>query len=168
VCCILSPAECFHKRIVAHSPDLAITERANGWWSMRCPIGRHGPPLRLRPGDHVHISYTDLGKCPESGLYAWFIKQGVPAECLKKPKDWPAIERSREFGDMDGKLADSIVKVAFGEGTTTERLVRAVVLALGGEIPEGPICDVLADRLGIRPRTIYKATEVLRRRNRSY
>ena len=66
----------------------------------------------------------------------------------------------------DGKLADASLDEAFGGGTSTERLIRCVVLALGGEIPEGPMCDVLADRLGLKPRIIYQATAELRRKGR--
>lgn len=161
--CGLSAAECFRKRIAAH-PD--VTERGQGWYSMRCPIGRHGPPLRFHVGDRVHITYADLGKCPETDIYAWLVKEGIPAGCLKKPKDWPAVERSREFGSDDGRLADAVLQEAFGEGTTTERLIRIAVLALGGETPEGPMCDVLADRLGLKPRIIYQATAELRRKSR--
>ena len=161
--CALTAAECFGKHITASLP---VTERAQGWWSMRCPIGHHGAPLRFHAGDLVHITYADLGKCPQSQTHAWLVKQGIPAGCLARPKDWPEIERSREFGSEDGKLADAILGEAFGDGTTTERLIRAVVLALGGEIPEGPMCDVLADRLGITPRMVYRATAELRRKGR--
>jgi hypothetical protein len=164
--CDLAAAECFHKRVAT---QLEVTERGQGWWSMRCPTGHHGPPLRLHVGTHphVHITYADLGKCPQSETYAWLVRQGIPSGCLAKPKDWPAVERSREFGSDDGKLADAILGEAFGEGTTTERLIRAVVLALGGEVPEGPMCDVLADRLGVTSRMIYRATAELRREGRA-
>jgi hypothetical protein len=165
VACLLSAAECFRKRIAAR-PDVA--ERDKGWYSMRCPTGHHGAPLRLHAGTiaSVHITYADLGKCPQSETYAWLVKQGVPAGCLARPKDWPAVERSSEFGSDDGKLADAVLSEAFGEGTTTERLIRIAVLALGGEVPEGAVCDVLADRLGLKPRIIYQATAELRRKAR--
>src|ERR1017187_2832518 len=133
---------------------------------MRCPTGRHGPPRRLHVGTHAHITYADLGKCPQSETYAWLVKQGIPSGCLAKPKDWPAGERPPEFGSEDGKLADAVLSEAFGEGTTTERLIRIAVLALGGEIPEGAMCEVLADRLGLKPRIIYQATAELRRKAR--
>jgi hypothetical protein len=55
---------------------------------------------------------------------------------------------------------------AFGDGTTTERLIRIAVLALGGDLPEGAMCDVLADRLGLKPRIIYQATAEMRRKGR--
>lgn len=159
--CLLTAAECFRKHVAA---NLDVTERAQGWWSMHCPTGRHGAPLRLHVGRVVHITYADLGKCPQSETHAWLVEQGVPAGCLARPKDWPAVERSREFGSDDGKLADAILAEAFGEGTTTERLIRVVVQALGGELPEGPMCDVLADRLGLKPRIIYQATAEMRRK----
>jgi hypothetical protein len=168
VACILTPSECFHKNVVARDLGLGLKQGKNGWWSMRCGVRRHGRPLRLHVGDHVHISYADLGQCPESEVFAWLVKQGLPRECLKKPKDWPALKRSRESGDTGGKLADSILDVAFGRGTSADRLVRVVVLALDAEIPEGPMCDVLARNLGLSPRTVYKATAELRRRNRTW
>jgi hypothetical protein len=114
----------------------------------------------------VHITYADLGKCPQSETYAWLVRQGIPAGCLARPKDWPAVERPKNLSEEDGKLADAILGEAFGEGTTTERLIRAVVLALGGEVPEGAMCDVLADRLGLKPRIIYQATAGMRRKGR--
>lgn len=84
--CGLSAAECFRKNIAA---NLDVTERAKGWWSMRCPIGHHGQPLRLHIGDVAHITYSDLGHCPESEILAWLVENGVPAGCLKRPKDQP-------------------------------------------------------------------------------
>jgi len=161
VACPLTAAECFRKYVTARLP---VAERGKGWWSMRCPVGRHGPPLRFHAGDKVHISYADLGHCPESEIFAWLVKQGVPGECLKRPKDRPGGKP--QFGSEDGKLADAILDVAFGDGTSTERLIRATVLALGGEMPEGPMVDVLAANLGVKPRIIYKATEELRRKGR--
>ena len=161
--CGLSADECFRKHIAANLP---VTERGQDWWSMRCPIGRHGQPLRFHTGKHVHITYTDLGHCSESEIFAWLVKQGVPGECLMRPKDKPAA-RKPQFGEADGKLADSILDAAFGDGTATERLIRVTVLTLGGELPEGPMIDVLAANLGVRPRIIYKATEELRRKGRS-
>ena len=160
--CPLTADECFRKYVAASLP---VTERAQGWWSMRCPTGRHGAPLRLHVGKHVHITYADLGKCPQSETYRGLISHGIPAGCLAKPKDWPEIERSREFGGEDGQFADAVLGEAFGGGTTTERLIRIAVLALG-EIPEGPMCEVLADRLGLKPRIIYQATAEMRRRKR--
>jgi hypothetical protein len=160
VACGLTHAECFHKRIAASLP---VIERAQGWWSMTCPTGRHGAPLRLHAGDLAHITYHDLGKCPESETYAWLVKQGIPPGCLKKPRDWPAVARSPEFSAGDAKLADAVLGEAFGDGTTTERLIRIAVLALGGDLPEGAMCDVLADRLGLKPRIIYQATAKMRK-----
>lgn len=163
--CLLTAAECFRKHVAA---KLDVAERDKGWWSMRCPTGHHGPPLRLHAGTrpHVHITYADLGKCLQSETYKWLVSQGVPSGCLAKPKDWPAVERSSQFGSDEGGLADAILGEAFGEGTTTERLIRIAVLALGGEVPEGSVCDVLADRLGLKPRIIYQATAELRRKGR--
>lgn len=161
--CGLSAAECFRKNIAA---NLDVTERAKGWWSMRCPVGRHGQPLRLHIGDVAHITYSDLGHCSESEIFAWLVDHGVPAGCLKRPNDRPAAGPKPQFGSEDGKLADAILGVAFGDGTATEKLIRATVLALGGELPEGPMVDVLAANLGVKPRIIYKATEEFRRRDR--
>jgi hypothetical protein len=163
VACLLTAAECFAKHVTAKLP---VTQRAQGWWSMRCPTGHHGAPLRLHAGDLAHITYADLGKCPESETYNWLIRQGIPAGCLKRPKDRQAVERSPEFGSEDGTLADAILETALGDGTTTERLIRVVVLALGGEVPEGPMCEVLADRLGLKPRIIYQATAEMRRKRK--
>jgi hypothetical protein len=162
VACPLTAAECFRKYVVA---NLDVTERAKGWWSMRCPIGRHGAPLRLHAGNLAHITYADLGHCSESEVFAWLVKQGVPAGCLKRPKDQPSMRRP-QFGEADGRLADAILDVAFGDGTPAERLIRVTVLALGGELPEGPVVDVLAANLGVKPRIIYKATEGMRRKGR--
>jgi hypothetical protein len=165
VACLLTAPECFRKHIAAALP---VIERDKGWWSIRCPTGHHAKPLRLHTGTiaNVHITYADLGHCPQSETYAWLVKQGIPAGCLAKPKDWPAVERSPEFGSEDGRLADAVLGVAFGDGTSTERLIRIAVLALGGEVPEGAMCDVLADRLGLKPRIIYQATAELRRKAR--
>ena len=161
--CGLSAAECFRKYVTARLP---VTERGEDWWSMRCPVGRHGPPLRFHVGKLVHISYTDLGHCPESEIFAWLVKQGVPGDCLKRPKDRTAAGGKPQFSEPDGNLADAILDAAFGDGTSTERLIRVTVLALGGEMPEGPMVDVLAANLGVKPRIIYTATEELRRKGR--
>lgn len=164
--CIFTAAECFAKRVVTSLP---VTERGHGWYSMRCPVGRHGKPLRFHVGDHVHISYADLGGCPESDIFAWLVKQGIPRECLRRPKDWPAVKRSPEFGTEDGKLADAILDAALNsEVSVAQRLVQVTLLALDGELPEGPMCDVIADRLGLAPRTVYKATEEQRRKGRGW
>lgn len=158
--CILTADACFRKYVVAVLP---VTERGGGWYSMRCPAGRHGQPLRLHTGDLVHISYTDLGHCAEAEVYAWLIKQGVPRGCLKRPKDWTPPERAKDLGTEDGKLADAVLNEALGDGTPTERMIRMVVHALG-EVPEGPMVDILADRLRLTPRMIWKATSDLRKR----
>jgi hypothetical protein len=42
-------------------------------------------------------------------------------------------------------------------------MIRMTVLALG-EVPEGPMVDILADRLRLTPRMIWKATADLRKR----
>lgn len=167
--CILTPAECFHKNVVVRDLELGLTEGSGGWWSMRCPVRQHGRPLRLKAGDYAHLVYTDLGGCPELDVFKALIKVRFPRECLKRPKGLPDLPGpASHFGDADGKLASSILDMAFGEGTPAERLVRITVLVLDGEIPEGPMCDVLADRLGLSPRLVYKATEDRRRRNRPY
>lgn len=164
--CILTADACFRKHVVA---NLNVTERGQGWYSMKCPAGRHGKPLRFHVGTHVHISYADLGGCPESDIFNWLVGQKVPRECLRKPKDWPAVERSPQFGCDEGKLADAILDVALDtEVSIAQRLVQVTLLALGGELPEGPMCDVIADRLGLAPRTVYKATAEQRRRNRKW
>ena len=163
--CILSPAECFRKRVVVRDLDLGLTKGSGGWYSMPCPVRKHGKPLRLRAGDHAHLVYTDLGHCPDLDVFKALIRKGFPRECLKKPKGLPDLpDPASHFGEKDRKLADSILEVLFGDGTPAERLVRVAVLALDGEIPEGPMCDAFADRLRCSPRLVYKATEALRRR----
>jgi hypothetical protein len=157
VACLLTADECFRKHVAA---TLDVTERAQGWWSMRCPTGRHGAPLRLHVGRVVHITYADLGKCPQSETYAWLVKQGIPAGCLAQPKDRP--RPASRPGD-DGKLADAILDAAFGDGTPAERLVRITLLALDGEMPEGPVCDAVAANLRLSSRLVYRATEERRR-----
>ena len=158
--CDLSRDECFRKYVVAVLP---VTERGQGWYSMRCPVGTHGKPLRFHVGDRAHISWTDLGHCPEPDVFAWLISRGVPGECLRRPK---VTGPKPQLGEADAKLADAILGEAFGDGTTTERLIRIAVLALGGEMPEGAVVDVLADRLRLKPRIIYQATAELRRKGR--
>lgn len=157
--CGLSAAECFAKHVAASLP---VAEREKGWWSMRCPVGHHGPPLRLHAGTLAHITYADLGHCPESEIFAWLTGEGVPAGCLMRPKDRPRPSKP----GSDEKLAEAILSEAFGDGTTTERLVRIAVLALG-ELPEGPMVEVIAANLGLKPRIVYQATAELRRRNRA-
>jgi hypothetical protein len=165
VACILTPAECFGKHVVAALP---VTERAKGWWSMHCPVGGHGQPLRLHIGDRVHISYTDLGHCPESLLYTWFTGQGIPAQCLKRPNDQTRLKQPPGLGAADGKLADAVLDMLFSEGTPAERMVRAAILCLDGQLPEGPMCEVVADRLRVSRRTVYRATAEVRRRDRNW
>jgi hypothetical protein len=159
VACLLTAAECFRKHVVSALP---VAEAGKGWYRMRCPVGTHGQPLRFHTGDYVHISWTDLGHCPESEIYAWLLKQGVPRGCLKRPKDWQPPAPAKDFGTEDGKLADAILNEALGDGTPTERMIRMVVAALG-EVPEGPMVDILADRLRLTPRMIWKATADLRK-----
>lgn len=166
--CTLTAAECFHKNVVARDLDLGLTKGSGGWWSMRCGVGRHGKPIRLRAGDYAHIVYTDLGRCPELEVFKYLIKQGLPRECLKKPKGLPDLPLKQFADEKEGKLADSIIDVLFGDGTPAERLVRVAVLVMDGEIPEGSMCDVFADQLRLSPRLVYKATEGQRRRNRQY
>lgn len=158
--CLLTAAQCLAKYVTA---PLAVTERGGGWWSMRCPVGTHGQPLRFHTGDRVHISWTDLGHCPEPDVYAWLIRQGIPRGCLKRPRDWHPPEPAKDFGAEDKRLADLILNEALGDGTPTERMIRMAVHALG-EVPEGPMVDILADRLRLTPRMIWKATADLRKR----
>lgn len=157
--CDLTAAECMRRQMTA----LGAAERGGGWWSLRCPVGHHGQPLRFHVGDRVHISWTDLGKCAEPDVYAWLIRQGIPQGCLKRPKDWRPPERAKDFGTEDGKLADLILAEAFGEGTPTERMIRMVVHALG-EVPEGAVCDALAGHLRLKRRIIFQATAPLRKK----
>ena len=68
----------------------------------------------------------------------------------------------------ENRLAGTILDIAFGEGTTTERMVAMVVAALDGELPEGPMVGVLARNLGVSERTLYRVTADARRRSRSW
>jgi hypothetical protein len=163
VACLLTAAQCFDKYVVAVLP---VTERGQGWYAMRCPTGRHGPPLRLHTGDQRHITYHDLGHCPEPEIFAWLVKQGVPGECLARPKDRAGKRPKRT--EADETLADSIISVALGDGSTAEKFVRMVMLAMDGELPEGPMVGVFARQLGVSERTIYKATAEARRRTRNW
>lgn len=127
------------------------------------PTRGRGKPVRLRAGDCVHIFYTDLGKEDERPVFDSLVKSGVPGECLKRPVSAGSLPRpvrpARDFPDqMDSALADAVWEVLTGPGTPAEKVVLISVLVLGGEVPEGPMCEVLADRLGCSPRLIYKAT----------
>lgn len=65
--------------------------------------------------------------------------------------------------DLGKKInSTAVLDLAFGEGTPTDRLIR-IAVAAHGEVPEGPMVDVLADRLRLSRRTIYRATEGWRR-----
>ena len=79
--------------------NLDVTERAKGWWSMRCPTGRHGAPLRFHAGDRAHITYADLGKCPESETYRWLISRHpsrMPQEAERRPQaKRPRVQAAR-------------------------------------------------------------------------
>ena len=139
--CLLTAAECFRKHVVtADLPGLKAGK--DGWWS----TGTAGRCARFHVGNRVHITYANLGKCPESETYRWLTGQGIPAGCLKQPKDMLALRGPARF-PAKMALADAILDVAFGDGTTTERLIRCVVLAIDGEIPEGVTIEVLANQL---------------------
>lgn len=166
--CILTPAECFHKQVAVRDLDLGLTKGSGGWYSMRCPVGRHGKPLRLKVGDYAHIVYADLGGCPELEVFKALIKLGLPRECLKRPKGLPALPVPDRADEGEARLAATILDIAFSDGTPAERLIRITAAVLDGEIPEGPMCEVFADRLRLSPRLVYKATEERRRRNRQY
>ena len=161
--CLLSAAECFRKYVVtADLPGLKAGK--DGWWSMTCPARSHGKPVRLCVGKYCHIYWTDLGGCPDAEVFAGLVKAGFPAACLRQPKDAKVKPGTEE----ENRLAGSILDIAFGGGTTTERMVAMVVAALDGELPEGPMVGVFADRLGVSERTLYRVTAEARRRNRSW
>ena len=90
--CLLSAAECFRKRVAAKSD---ITERGQGWWSMTLP---DRPPRAAAPVPRrhrsVHITYADLGKCPQSETYKWLVRQGHPGRVPRKAEGLAAVERS--------------------------------------------------------------------------
>lgn len=161
--CGLSAPACFHKYVVtADLPGLKAGK--DGWWSMPCPGRSHGKPVRLCVGKYCHIYWTDLGACPESGVFDGLVKSGIPAECLRQPKD----AKVKPSSEAENRLAGTILDIAFGGGTTTERMVAMVVAALDGELPEGPMVGVLASRLGVSERTLYRVTAEARRRTRSW
>jgi hypothetical protein len=162
VACPLTAAECFRKHVVtADLPGLKAGK--DGWWSMPCPAGHHGKPVRLCVGNYCHIYWTDLGHCPDAAIFAALVKLGMPRECLKRPNGSKQPE-TRQDADLAGTMLD----VAFGEGSATERMVAMVVAALDGELPEGPMVGVLARNLGVSERTLYRVTADARRRNRSW
>jgi hypothetical protein len=163
VSCLLTNAECFRKYVViADLPGLKAGK--DGWWSMPCPGRSHGKPVRLCVGKYCHIYWTDLGGCPDSEVFAALVKSGFPAACLRQPKD----AKVKSSSEGENRLAGTILDIAFGEGTTTERMVAMVVAALDGELPEGPMVGVLARNLGVSERTLYRVTAEARRRNRSW
>lgn len=160
--CLLTAAECFRKCVVtADLPGLKAGK--DGWWSMPCPCRGHGKPVRFCVGKSCHIYWTDLGGCPDAEVSASLVKLGFPAACLWQPKD-AKVKSSTE----ENRLAGAILDIAFGEGTTTERMVAMVIAALDGELPEGPMVEVLARNLGVSERTLYRVTAEARRRNRSW
>jgi hypothetical protein len=161
--CLLTKAECFRKHVVIASLP-GIKAGKDGWWSMPCPARSHGKPVRLCVGKSCHIYWNDLGGCPESEVLAGLVKLGFPADCLWRPN---GAER-KASSEQENRLASAILDIAFGGGTTTERMVAMVIAALDGEMPEGPMVGVFADRLGVSERTLYRATAEARRRNRSW
>ena len=161
--CLLTAAACFRKYVVtADLPDLKAGK--DGWWSIQCPGRSHGKPVRLCVGKYCHIYWKDLGDCPDSEVFPALVKLGFPAECLRQPTGLKAKSSSED----ENRLAGTILDIAFGEGTTTERMVAMVVAALDGELPEGPMVGVLARNLGVSERTLYRVTADARRRNRSW
>jgi hypothetical protein len=162
VACELSHAECFRKYVVTSSiPGLKAGK--DGWWSMPCPARRHGKPVRFCVGKYTaHIYWTDLGGCPDSEVFPALVKAGFPSACIRRPKDLkPGTEE-------ENRLAGTILDVAFGEGTATERMVAMVIAALDGELPEGPMVGVLAANLRVSPASIYRATASVRRSGRKW
>lgn len=169
--CPLSAASCFRRHVVSRGPDLGLKATRDGWYSMPCPAGRHGKPLRLQVGTSgPHIFWTDaMGGCPEAEVHAALVALGMPAECLKRPKGAkPPAARPKTSSDEDGKLADLILDIAFGEGTATERLIRIALAAADADRPDGPMVDVFAGRLRVSPASIYRATAEDRRKDRKW
>lgn len=170
--CALTAASCFRRYVVGRAPDLGLRASGkDGWYSMRCPAGDHGKPLRLQVGTSCHIFYTDLGECPEHEIFGALVSLGLPGECLKRPKGTkpPAPEPEPKISsDEDGKLADLIMSIAFGEGTATERLIRVALAAADVDRPDGPMVDVFASRLRTSPASIYRATAEDRRKDRKW
>jgi hypothetical protein len=128
--CSLTAASCFRRYIVARGPDLSLRTGKDGWYSMPCPAGHHGKPLRLQAGTNCHVFYTDLGGCPEPEVFGALAGLGVPGECLKRPKGSKSPESQPKTSSSEGeRLADLILGIAFGEGTATERLIRIALAA---------------------------------------
>ena len=153
VACGLSAAECFRKRIVtADLPGLKAGK--DGWWSMQCPGRSHGKPVRFCVGKYCHIYWTDLGGCPDSEVLAGLVKLGFPSASLWQPTGLKAKSSS----EGENRLAGTILDIAFGEGSATERLIRMTLLAADGEMPEGPMVELFAANLRVSPASIYRAT----------
>jgi hypothetical protein len=167
--CSLTAAECFRKHVLANERVSGLRPGKDGWYSIRCPGRKHGPPLRMRAGDSFHIFYTDLAKpsCPEYEVFAGLIGMGIPGECLKRPVGGTGPPR-KHGTEQDIKLADTILDLAFGEGSATERLIRIAMLAADSELPNGPIVDVFAANLRVSPASIYRATAEARRKERDW
>jgi hypothetical protein len=161
--CLLTAAECFRKRVLAREADLGLKAGKDGWWSMPCPVGHHGKPLRLRVGNWCHIFWTDLGECSDAAVFPALVASGLPADCLKRPKGSKQPESSQ-----DADLAGAMMDIAFGEGSATERLIRMTLLAADGEMPEGPMVEVFAANLRVSPASIYRATAEIRRQRRAW
>lgn len=160
--CRLAGTECFHKRIVVHD-SLGIKESTGGWYSMPHPTRIRGKPVRLRVGDRCHIFYTDLAKEDEQVIFDYLVKNGVPGECLKRPVSTARVSRpasaAKEGGaQLDNTAFDAIWSIFTGPGTDAEKVVRAAVLVLEMDTPEGAMCEWLADQLGCSSRLVYKAT----------
>jgi hypothetical protein len=166
----LTPNEAFHKYVVTNERITIIKELdAKGWITVRCPARRHGKPLRMRVGDSCHIFYTDLGGCPEPEIFAALVKAGIPGEYLKRPKGGKQAAPVPKHGtEEDTKLSDTILGIAFGAGSATERLIRIALLAADGELPEGPMVEVFAANLRVSPASIYRTTAEDRRRDRMW
>ena len=168
--CALSAADCFRRRVVSRGPDLSLRgPTKDGWYSMPCPAGDHGKPLRLQVGTTCHIYWKDLGGCPEQEVRAALAGLGIPAECQMRPTGTkPPAPRPKTGSDEDGKLADLIMSIAFGEGTATERLIRIALAAADADRPDGPMVDVFAGYLRVSPASIYRATAEDRRKDRKW
>ena len=160
--CLLTAAECFRKHVVtADLPGLKAGK--DGWWSMQCPGRSHGKPVRLCVGKYVHIYWTDLGGCPDAAVFPALVGLGMPAGCLKRPAG-----RAQPESEQDAKLAGDMLDIAFGEGSATERLIRMTLLAADGEMPEGPMVELFAEKLRVSPASIYRATAEIRRAGRKW
>jgi hypothetical protein len=126
---------------------------------MRCLVHGGGKPLRVKAGDSAHIMYICLGGCSDAVIFAALAKLR-PRECLATPRDGSrgTPQQKPDF--------DAIWDIVAGPGTPAERLILVAIAANGGELPEGAMCDILADRLRLTPRMVYRATANLRHHDR--